>query len=262
MRSERMPKSGCRLVIIGSVIGLAVGCGPSSVAPAHTPPTGNNKGPNFVGPSSEAGVPPKSTGSPKDAQDLLKSAAYEFHPRSDPFALDSDEKAFETTQSSERMFNKLGGFVTEVEPKQEFAPPVQLEPQPYRRLSGVVVGDSIVAILEMGQGEQPVLIRPGMKVPGTDWTVVSIDQDKAVLRRGGNVLPKEIEVRLETPPYGYGPNAGTTPGGFGPGAGGPGGFGPGGFGPPGQGGRGGRFGPGGFGPPGRGGGGGGAGGGE
>jgi len=103
----------------------------------------------------------------------------------------------------------------------------------------------------MGNGAEPDVIRPGSKIPNSDWTVESIDREKAVLVRGGNAEPHRIVVRLESPPPGMGG------GGIGgPGAGGGGGF-PGAPGPGGMGG--GRFpGAGGF----RGGGGGGAQGGD
>jgi hypothetical protein len=208
--------------------------------------TGQDKGPKFQGPPSIAGLEVKPSTNTKQFGQLVAANADKFHARSDPFALSAPEKAFDSEQASERIFASTG-FITLVEPKSEVAPTVEFEAQPYRRLSGIIVGDSIVAILEQ-PGEDPILIRPGMKIPNSPWTVASIDEDKAVLRRTGNVLPHEVIVRLETPREGYGSTptgggapAGGFPGGPGmfPGAGG--GARPGGFGA-GPGGRGGRFG--------------------
>jgi hypothetical protein len=152
--------------------------------------------------------------------------------RQDPFALTKDELEFETSQGALRTFNETGGYQMDYVPSEteEVAPTV--EQQPYRRLSGIVVGDSVLAIIDMNDGSESQIIHPGERIPNSPWTVVSIDKEKAVLRRDGNVLPKEITVRLETPPPGQGgfsggatgPGAGAGyPGGPGAGAGYPGG---------------------------------------
>lgn len=153
--------------------------------------------------------------------------------RTDPFALKPGEMAYDKQQDAERVFAASGPFAP------EFAPPVSTEkpllptePQPYRRLEGIVVGDSVLAIIDMGDGTT-VLIRPGQQIPNSEWRVASIDEEKAVLVRGGNVLPRQITVRLESPPPGMQPSTGF--GGGGTGFGGPGGvpgMGPGGM-PPG-----------------------------
>jgi hypothetical protein len=141
----------------------------------------------------------------------------------------AEERAFHINQSSERLLADVGGFRMDYEEP----PPVEInevqEPQPYRRLAGVIVGESVLGLIDMGDGRPLEIIRPGQRIPNSDWTVVSIDEEKAILRRSGNRLPRQIVVRLESPPFN--PNQG---GGGGP-AGGPGGEGrggpPGGFGP-------------------------------
>ena len=165
--------------------------------------------------------------------------------RTDPFALTTLEKYFESQQSTERFFAGTGGFSTYVTPKEEVpVDVVPFEEQPYRRLSGIIVGDSVLAILE--EGGNATIITPGMKLPNSPWTVASIDADKAVLRRSGNARPSQVIVRLETRrddlqgPSDPGGGFGGPPGGPG-GPGGPSGSGgpPGGRGgPPGRGGRG------------------------
>ncbi len=159
---------------------------------------------------------------PKEFKLLATNLGSRVGHRADPFKLKPAEQKFEIQQDTERLMGTMGGFVVEYEPPVEKEPNAGLvtEPQPYRRLSGVIVGDSVYALMDTG-GENPVIIRPGMKVPNTDWTVVSIDAEKAVLRRSGNKLPHQVTVRLESPPPGMGggaPNTGATnpgaPGGF------------------------------------------------
>lgn len=125
-----------------------------------------------------------------------------FASRPDPFALKSGERAFDVSQTAERFLSE-NGFIMGYEPKPvvEERPPVT-EEQPYRRLSGVIVGESVLAIIEMGGGAGTQIIRPGQMIPNSEWRVVSIDEDKAILRRSGNKLPKEIIVRLESRPIG------------------------------------------------------------
>ncbi len=124
-----------------------------------------------------------------------------FATRRDPFALMPEERVFENEQSGYRVFSMLGSFPAMFTPREEqFEPEEQrFEPQPNRRLAGVLVGDSVVALLET-QGGQAQLIKPGDQIMGTDWIVYSIDKEKAVLRRSGNVYPTEIVVRLESKP--------------------------------------------------------------
>lgn len=129
-------------------------------------------------------------------------------PRSDPFALTSSEKTFDQNQDTERFFGTAGGFSVQVKPKpEEEIVPTPPEPQPYRRLSGIIVGDSILALLEE-EGRASVLIMPGSQIPNSPWRVLSIDAEKAVLVRSGKTLPTQIVVRLETRPFGQTPDGG------------------------------------------------------
>ncbi|RYG40650.1 hypothetical protein EON79_22250 [bacterium] len=177
-------------------------------------------------PKATAGLPVAISTDPK-ALDALVARSARFGRRSDPFLLLPNEVQFERSQTAERLFANQGAFNLEYQPP--VAPnPGQggavVEPQPYRRLSGIVIGDAVVGILET-QGQDAILIRPGQYIPGTEWRVVLINEDRAVLRRAGNRLPKEVSVNLELPPPGFsngttGNGAGTaTGGGRGPGAG-------------------------------------------
>lgn len=155
-----------------------------------------------------------------------QAQARAFGIRKDPFALLPVERGFDQSQLAERLTSEMG-YSTMYEPPVETDSTEEvIEPQPYRRLAGILVGDTVSAILIMEDG-QAHLIKPGMRIPNSPWRVVSIDEEKAVLRRAGNVKPTQIVIRLESPPGGV-PNPGGAPGGGGP----PGGVRPGG-GPPG-----------------------------
>ena len=214
-----------RLIVgaFGALSLVAIGCGGSSSssdssAGAALPV---KKEPLVI--SAQAGVPVAQSADPKRFATLVASRAPGFGPgRKNPFALTQEEADYELQQTSERLLSTAGGFSLQYQlpPETDTALPF-VEPQPYRRLAGIVVGDSVLAIIDLGDGRTEI-IRPGMKIPNTEWTVVSIDEDKAVLRRSGKALPKEIIVRLESPP------PGTAVGGaIGGGAGGAAGFGPG-----------------------------------
>lgn len=226
---EMMAKNRRTGIAIAVIVSASLaGCGSSTLSIDPGAATGVSKGEPFTGPKVDAGLPvPATAADSTQFTKLVATNSRKFHARTDPFALSSDEKSFDASQASERVFNSIGGFPTYVHAEEMIAPTVAVEQQPYRRLSGIVVGDSVVAIIDMGNGQSPALIRPGEKIPNSPWTVVSIDQDRAVLRRSGDVLPKEIEVRLETPPGQYAVPPPTNPGG--PGGGGQ-------YGPPGSGG--------------------------
>jgi hypothetical protein len=213
---------------------IVAGCG-GGTADAPTPSTPAKAVPpvNFKA-NVNAGVPVTLSTDVTRVAALPKSAAKygtQANP-ADAFELRAGEKELERVQGMERAFSTIGGFTNEYEPSVDTKPLQTVEPQPYRRLSGIVVGDAVVGLIVMENGSTEV-ITPGKKIPNSEWTVVSMDEERAVLRRSGNVNPKQIVVRLENPPPGTQPAtpAGGNPG-FGPG--GPGGFGPGGpggFGP-------------------------------
>jgi hypothetical protein len=120
--------------------------------------------------------------------------------RQDPWALTPEEWSFEQNERTERFLNEAGNFRLDVEieadVETEEARPI-IEPVPQWRLAGVIIGDGVIGLLDTGA--QTYEIRPGMTVPGTEWYVVSIDQEKAVLRRDSNKLPREFAVGLSGP---------------------------------------------------------------
>lgn len=214
------------VVLAGLAIAGTSGCkAPEEDAgPATTVRSGRKVEPYKI--NARAGLPVTVRTDPNALKGLVARTT-RFGNRSNPFQLLKDEVRFDRDQNVERLFGQDGSF--NLEYKEPELPPIQSstveEAQPYRRLSGIVIGDAIVAILET-QGQETVLIRPGQFIPNTEWKVVSINNDRAILRRSGNRKPNEIEVKLELPPPGFGDTgAGTAgaPGGRGGGPGGPGG---------------------------------------
>jgi hypothetical protein len=211
--------------VLAGVLALGlVGCG----GPADT---GDTAAPVAVKkynykPTAEAGLDDvKTAADTGQLKKLYLAASVKYgSSRHNPFVLTKDETAYETSQNGARLFQQVNGFSNEYKPEEQVDVVPVLEQQPYRRLAGVVVGDSVLAIIDMGDGREAQIIHPGEKIPDSEWTVVSIDQEKAILKRDGNKLPKEITVPLETArpgTPGYGGNQNGAPGG-GPGFGPPG----------------------------------------
>jgi hypothetical protein len=136
-----------------------------------------------------------------------------------------EERAFDMSQRTESVLNSLGGYAVVIEAtfggETDVRPVV--EPVPNWRLSGTLIGQGVMALLDTGRITYE--IRPGMMVPGTEWRVVSIDADRALLARDGAKLPKQFWVGLSGPIAGPGitidsgqganPPAGGTSGGSG-----------------------------------------------
>jgi hypothetical protein len=142
-----------------------------------------------------------------------------FGARSNPFGLLPEEASFEDSQETLRLFEAFGGFSMYYEPVEEEEDPVQFIPAPLWRLSGVLVEDGVLALLSTDQGTTQI-VQPGTEIDGTGWEVVSIDTERAVIRRlDENIFPQTAEVPLQ----GQLPSAAPNQGGGAGGPGGPGG---------------------------------------
>lgn len=191
-----------KLTSLGVLAGLAVGlvgCGSATdsiTAPAALAmPKDITENPQL---SAEAGVPIPEAADPAFAETRKIAEERPFAVRGDAFALLGPEKVFDRQQRAELLFGKLSGFSVEWEPPVEKPDPEEeREPQPYRRLAGILLGDAVMALIEMEDG-QTYQVRPGQQIPNSEWSVFSIDSEKAILRRKGNKLPKEIAVPLES----------------------------------------------------------------
>lgn len=220
-------------VATGTLVGL-VGCGGSSdVAPpaAKAMPKDIERSPELV---AEAGVPIPETQDPTFAETRTLVESREFAVRGDAFAMLGAEVRFDEGQRAARIFETTGQFSVEWEPPEEKPDPEERrEPQPYRRLAGIILGDAVLALIEWEDG-RTYQVRPGQSVANSEWVVFSIDSEKAILRRRGDVLPTEVVVPLESRRGGArgggggGGQGGGPPGGAAPGGpGGPGGMTPG-----------------------------------
>ena len=173
-----------------------------------------------------AGVPVVRTADADLALIKGLAASKGFVARTDPFALLPAEAVFERAQRREKIFADTSGFpALFVEPEPKVEEDEILDPPPTNfRLSGIMQSNGIAALMTDGAGRS-YTIRPGFQVPNTEWVVVTLDHDRAVLQRKSNKRPKTWVVRLQ----GAGENenlpasggAGNNPSGF-PGSGGPG----------------------------------------
>ena len=203
--------------------------------PPPTPPDFDRDGSGLAPPSPGGGFtppPPTMTATAPQPQ----AARPPFTPRRDPFAPLPEE--VEAMQAD--AFDPARYFVLASPPK---PPKVELpepfEPQPRRRVAGIIIGATVSAILEQ-EGELPRIVYPGDMVG--EFRVAAITETGLILRRSkGN--PREVRVPYE-PPGNVGGGGGGGGAGFGGPRGGPGAPpgapGAGGLGAPGGGGRGGR----------------------
>ncbi len=214
--STRLRRAAEAGLLPAAIAAIAIsGCGggeqpppaPASTAP---PPSASPAATQFR-PDAPAGIPIAQSTDPSEMQTLV--AARSFAPRNDPFALFPSEIQFDRSQRAEALLESSGGWSMQYEAPEERIEELQFEPQPYRRLAGVLVGDTVSAILVMESGKS-YIVKPGMMIPESEWRVVSIDTEKAILRRAGNKKPNEITVRLESPPAGISaPSTGAPAGG-------------------------------------------------
>ena len=203
--------------------------------PPPAPPDFDRDGSGLAPPSPGGGFtppPPTMTATAPQPQ----AARPQFTPRRDPFAPLPEE--VEAMQAD--AFDPARYFVLASPPK---PPKVELpepfEPQPRRRVAGIIIGATVSAILEQ-EGELPRIVYPGDMVG--EFRVAAITETGLILRRSkGN--PREVRVPYE-PPGNVGGGGGGGGAGFGGPRGGPGAPpgapGAGGLGAPGGGGRGGR----------------------
>lgn len=196
---------------------LIAGCGggaaapiSSGAAPASQTTSSKAMGAPPMAIKAAAGMPVP----PGDASKLINLAVLKVPARPNPFALTAIEGSYEMSQLAENLAG-MGSFPMYYQPPPEVLPLPEVEPQPYRRLAGILIGDSVTALIDMGNG-QIQEVHPGQRIQGTEWMVQSIDSEKAVLRRvGSRKLPQEVVVRLESAPPGTVPtfNPGNNPGG-------------------------------------------------
>lgn len=150
--------------------------------------------------SAEAGREANITADPGNKSTFDLANSMDFGGRADPFALLAVEKIYDRQQASERVLSDFGGsfsvFYEPPPPPPDETTVMAPTPQGWR-LSAVLIGDGIGALLERSPGDT-IEIRPGMQIPGTEWTVASIDEERAVLRRSADMRPSTFVVRLQS----------------------------------------------------------------
>jgi hypothetical protein len=207
----------------------------ASQPPPAPPDFDRSSGGGLTPPSPSGGFTPPSPTMTATAPQP-SAARPPFTPRRDPFAPLPEE--VEAMQAD--AFDPARYFVLASPPK---PPKVELpepfEPQPRRRVAGIIIGTTVSAILEQ-EGELPRIVYPGDMVG--EFRVAAITETGIILRRSkGN--PREVRVPYE-PPGNVGGGTGGGAGFGGPRGGGlgapPGAPSAGGLGAPGGGGRGGR----------------------
>lgn len=184
-----------------ATLGLLAGCNGAEEdgTPVRTGGLGRSRANRADRPKpvvAEAGIPVSAPAAPSVDQVAQLANRRPLGRRADAFALLGPETQFERAQLRERIATEAGGFAMEYqEPQPKPDEIFTLEPQPPRRLAGILLGNGVLAVIEMEDGKT-YEIRPGTKIPNSEWTVVSIDEDKAILRRPGKKRPNRIEVKL------------------------------------------------------------------
>jgi hypothetical protein len=179
--------------------------------PPPTPPDFDRDGGGLSPPSPSGGFTPPP---PTTAAAQPSATRPQFTPRRDPFAPLPEEVAAMQADA----FDPARYFVLASPPK---PPRVELpepfEPQPRRRVAGIIIGTTVSAILEQ-EGELPRIVYPGDMVG--EFRVAAITETGLILRRSkGN--PREVRVPYE-PPGNVGGGGGGGAGFGGPRGGGPG----------------------------------------
>lgn len=148
--------------------------------------------------TTRAGVPVTRDTDPDLSKIKGLAAAKVFGARTDPFALLPAETVYERAQRREKIFADTSGFpALFVEPEPKVDEDEILDPPPTNfRLSGIMQSNGITALMTDGAGRS-YTIRPGFQVPNTEWVVVTLDHDRAVLQRKSNRRPKTWVVRLQ-----------------------------------------------------------------
>lgn len=189
------------------------GCS-SGVSDPETSVTGSNKYADTLDKSrpADAGVALGTNPSQGLPDTVTQAKTMAFTSRNDPFSLTGSELAFDRSQAAERLNSEFGGFGQEYnDTSDEVVEQPQLQPKPAWRLSGIIISEGgVIGLLDMG-GEV-IQIRPGMTIPNQPYAVVSIDSQRAVLRRTDGQLPRTIQVDLSGP---VGGGSAPQQGGFG-----------------------------------------------
>ncbi len=214
--------NSCRILAMVGVLAGVVGC---QTYEADRPQPIGDLTADLFAEYEATRVPPPPAGNPtplnpNSVTEAVNAAT--FASRRNPFAMFSEEAAFETGIRYRLILSKMPGYAREFQPPVPESPPElqPIEAQPYRRLAGIYMGDTVQALVEVQGQPQTYLVSPGDRIGDTEWFVESIDSEKMILRRSSNRKPDRVVVWLESPPFRPGSQGG---GGGGPSPGGTGG---------------------------------------
>lgn len=209
------------VVIAIAAIFLLTGGGSEQPPPPQPPVVTQPPGPPSTMPPSNTGPQPPSIAMAPPQPSQPKPAV---RPRKDPFALLPEEvEAMQADAFTRAPF----ALVASPPPPPKVEIPEPYEPQPKRRVAGIILGQTVSAILEQ-EGELPQIVYPGDMVG--EFRVAAITPEGVILRRSkGN--PREVRVPYEPPGVAAGGGAAATgrgapgapgmPGAPGPGIGAP-----------------------------------------
>ena len=166
---------------------------PGGVTPAAPPAAGTLGG----GPAPAQGTPaapgtPPAPGTPAapgtPGAPGTKIASIQKHPELDPFKVTWHKVppppyVFDSIQPM-----RLASAEVEVPPPGE----INIRELANRRVSGIMSGDGVFAILESAEGGDPIIVKPGSMTPD-GYRVASISSDSVKLqRKDGNVIRTQI----------------------------------------------------------------------
>ncbi len=198
------------VLVVIAVVAIFMLTGGGGGEPQTQPPVVSQPGPGDGVTPTPPTTPPTGFTPPPSAPAPSTSAQVAFKPRKDPFApLPEEEEAMQGDAFNPNLYFVLASPTPP--PKVELPEPY--EPQPRRRVAGIVVGSTVSAIIEQEGEPIPMIVQPGDMVG--EFRVAAITLDGVILRRSkGN--PREVRVPYEPPPGG---GTGITGGGRGaPGA--------------------------------------------
>lgn len=206
-----------RIAALAALAVIGVGCMPP--VPLDDQPTLSRFNAPDLNLSAEAGTDQSVVADPGSKSTFDLANSMDFGGRADPFALLNAEKVYDRQQTSERVLADFGGsfsvFYEPPPPPPDETTVMAPVPQGWR-LSAILIGDGVGALLERAPGDT-IEIRPGQQIQGTEWTVVSIDEERAVLRRSADMRPSTFVVRLQSrgADFGSGGGGGGNTGGGG-----------------------------------------------
>lgn len=191
-----------KLILLSCLAVIAVGCTGPDATPNFRPQSAKKVEP--VVHTAEAGVLVAASSAAAEAEVRRQANEYLVASRPNPFFLLGPEMAFEKDQFAANMTASMGFYRMAGESKAQPVQPTFInEPQPPRRMAGVLIGESVSGLIDMNDGTPGLkVIRPGTELKNAngqvEWVVQSIDEEKAILvRKDANRYPRRVVVRLQ-----------------------------------------------------------------